>query len=86
MIEAVLAQKIDELIKTLSAPKIPDSKRLWTSKECADYMSCSAKHFTTRIATRPSFPVPINLNQGRNGTYRWLATEVMNWTIGNRSK
>jgi predicted DNA-binding transcriptional regulator AlpA len=81
-IETALAEKLAQLIQTLSKPKVSDNKTLWGSDECAAYLGLSKKKFMGDVACRRTFPKPRNVGGSENRTnWRWIASEVMSWAL-----
>lgn len=75
---AAIAQKI--------TPSTPLNKTPWDADECAAYHRVSNKTFIQSYASNPGYPRPIRVSTttGR-GHPRWLAQEVIDWTLNNRT-
>lgn len=57
-----------------------DDNRLWSAKDCADYLGVKYRNFTERIALTKGFPRCIRLPTGASrGNKRWKAIEVKNY-------
>jgi predicted DNA-binding transcriptional regulator AlpA len=58
----------------------PADAVIWDSKQCAEYLNISQKHFTDRVSKGNGFPSPIKLpaENGR-GHARWYAHEIQEW-------
>lgn len=50
-----------------------DNEVLWTSKECAEYLNMSYKHFMGRIISRSDFPKRVA--DGRS----WRKADIVKW-------
>lgn len=84
---AVIANKLDQLIKMLSRPVIPIEKTLWTAKQAADYLGVEQRTLTESYALRRDFPAAIMLTEGtKKSTRRWNAAEVIAWADRQRQK
>lgn len=64
----------------------PSDKVLWDSKECAEYLRMSEKHFMDRVSKTLKFPKPIKLpsETGRRAHSRWYALEIMEWVKSHK--
>lgn len=82
-----LFNRLDALINALQAPKIPPSKALWNTDQCAAYLGVSKKKFAYDIACKKTFPEARNVGDTINSTnYRWVAGEVMTWAEAQKVK
>ncbi|ETI58239.1 helix-turn-helix transcriptional regulator [Marinomonas profundimaris] len=84
-VETALAEKLEQLIQTLSKPKVSDNKTLWGSDECAAYLGLSKNKFMGDVACRRTFPKPRNVGGSENRTnWRWIASDVMSWALAQK--
>lgn len=58
----------------------PVDKVIWTSKQCAEYLGVSERHYVDRLSKSFDFPAPIKLpsDSGR-GHARWYAVDIQEW-------
>ncbi|WP_394178428.1 helix-turn-helix transcriptional regulator [Marinomonas posidonica] len=83
--ESALAEKLEQLIQTLSKPKVADNKTLWGSNECAAYLGLSKKKFMGDVACKRTFPKARNVGGSENRTnWRWVASDVMAWALAQK--
>ena len=83
--EIALTEKLEQLIQTLSKPKVSDNKTLWGSDECAAYLGLSKKKFMGDVACKRTFPQARNVGGSENRTnWRWIASDVMSWALAQK--
>lgn len=83
--EIALTEKLEQLIQTLSKPKVSDNKTLWGSDECAAYLGLSKKKFMGDVACKRTFPQARNVGGSENRTnWRWVASDVMSWALAQK--
>lgn len=72
-----LANSIAKHLKALPTP----DKIIWTSKQCAEYLGMSERHYVDRVSKSAGFPLAIKLptENGSRGHSRWYAQEIQEW-------
>ncbi len=81
-----LLPRLDQLINTLSAPKIAADAQLWTLKDIAAWMNLSVATVYNSVITRADFPVPLQPCDSISAQKRWFTKEIMEWAKKNRNK
>lgn len=65
----------------------PPEKVIWDSKQCADYLCMSERHFIDKISKFSGFPTPIILpSEKGKGHPRWFAQEVQECVAKHKRK
>ena len=91
-VDAIADAIMRRMSSTVASSPIPVSSQLWSAQQCADYLSCGARHFQERIAKMPGFPQPIRapLSTGGRSRPKYRANEVIEYCrinqIGKPSK
>jgi len=73
-----LPAMVEEIASGVRVSILPAEKRLWKAALCAEYLGYTVSHFRQHIATRPDFPKPFQIGDGREGR-RWKGADVMAW-------
>jgi predicted DNA-binding transcriptional regulator AlpA len=80
-----LAEKLEQLIQTLSKPKVSDNKTLWDAEDCAAYLKLSKKKFMGDVACKNTFPKARNVGGSENRTnWRWIASDITSWALAQK--
>lgn len=80
-VDAIADAILKRMSRTVAEAPLPASSQLWSPEQCADYLSCSARHFQERIAKMPKFPKPIRvaLPSGSRSRPKYRANEVIEY-------
>jgi len=70
----------DSIAKKLRLLPPPD-KVIWESKQCAEYLRISERHYVDKVSKSAGYPLAIKLptENGSRGHSRWYAQEIQEW-------
>ena len=58
--------------------EVPFEYRIWSIKDCAEYLGYEPRYFRDQVRYREGFPAELPCGK------RWMATEVVAWATGRK--
>jgi predicted DNA-binding transcriptional regulator AlpA len=55
--------------------EVPFEYRIWTAKQCAEYLGYTLSYFRNQVRYQDGFPEQLSCG------LRWKATEVVEWAL-----